>query len=327
MVQPVLGIDIAKATFDVCLLIAGQSWPAQFENSLAGFKQLCRWVGQHTDQPPHACLEATGQYGDELAEYLYGQGWQVSVVNSARIKAYAHSQLRRNKTDKADAALIALYCLREQPPLWSPPPASFKQLQALVRRYEDLQVTYQQERNRLQSGTSQALVVADLQEHLQELTARLKKIRLAIQEHIQAHPELRKRQELLLGIPGIGKLTAARLLGEIRDVTAFSDARQLAAYAGMTPRNFVSGTSVHKKARLSKMGNANLRKALYMPALSAKRYNPIIKAFCQRLLQAGLSPKQVVGAAMRKLLHLVYGILKSGQPFQPDFLEHQSLPA
>lgn len=327
MTQPVLGIDIAKATFDVCLLSAQQTWAAQFENNPAGFKQLSRWVANRTAQQTHACLEATGQYGEGLAEYLYQQGWPVSVVNPARIAAYAHSQLRRNTTDTADAALIAQYCTREQPPLWSPPPASFQELQALVRRYEDLQAAYQQENNRLKSGTRQAIVVADLREHLQELKERMQKIQQAIQEHIQSHPELRQRQELLLSIPGIGKLTAAKLLGEICDVTAFSDARQLAAYAGVTPRNFVSGTSVHKKARLSKTGNANLRKALYMPAISAKRYNPIIHAFCQRLLNAGLSPKQVVGAAMRKLLHLVYGILKSGKPFDPDFLQKQAIAA
>jgi transposase len=128
---------------------------------------------------------------------------------------------------------------------------------------------------------------------------------------------------LLLSIPGIGQLTAAKLLGEIRDVGSFEDARQLAAYAGVTPRNFLSGTSIHKKARISKMGNANLRKILYMPAISAKRFNPIVRAFCQRLLDAGLRPMQVIAAAMRKLLHLIFGILKSGKPFDPDFLENK----
>ena len=321
MTQPVLGIDIAKETFDVCLTIEGKNRQEQFENNAGGFKKLNRWMSKYTSEKVHACLEATGQYGEALAEYLYQEGHGVSVVNPARIKAYGSSKLRRNKTDKADAELIAQYCLREQPALWTPPPASFKDLQALVRRYEDLQATYQQEKNRLKSGTTQPVVVSDLKDHLAYLEEKLALIQQAIQEHIQACPELKQRQDLLLSIPGIGKLTASKLLGEIRDVCAFEDARQLAAYAGVTPRNFVSGTSIHKKARMSKMGNANLRKILYMPAISAKHHNPIIHAFCQRLLEAGLKPMQVVGAAMRKLLHLIFGILKSGKPFDPNFLE------
>jgi transposase len=325
MPQPVLGIDIAKDTFDACLLAAGKSWTGQYENSARGFTQMSRWVQQHAAEPVHACMEATGQYGEALADYLYQAGHAVSVVNPARIKAYAQAKLRRNKTDKADAQLIAEYALREQPALWSPPPAAFKELQALVRRLEDVQAMSQQENNRLKSGTSLPRVMADLEAHLQFLKGQLDQLKQAIQAHIAANPTLQQQAALLTSIPGIGKLTAAKLLGEIRAVTEFEDARQLAAYAGLTPRNFSSGTSVRKKACLSKMGNANVRKALYMPALSAKKHNPIVQAFCQRLLKAGLRPKQVIGAAMRKLLHLVYGILKSGQPFDPHFLEKDGL--
>lgn len=324
MTQPALGIDIAKETFDVCMTIEGKNRQAQFENNAAGFKRLGHWISKYTPVKVHACLEATGQFGEALSEYLYQEGYQVSVVNPARIKAYASSKLRRNKTDKADAELIALYCLREQPALWTPPPASFKDLQALVRRYEDLQTTCLQEKNRLKSGTSQSVVVADLQEHLAYLEEKMALILQAIQAHIESYPELKQRQHLLVSIPGIGKLTASKLLGEIRDVCDFADARQLAAYAGVTPRNFVSGTSIHKKPRMTKMGNANLRKILYMPAISAKRFNPIIHAFCLRLLEAGLTPMQAVGAAMRKLLHLIFGILKSGQPFDPNFLNNKA---
>lgn len=324
MTQPALGIDIAKETFDVCMTIEGKNRQAQFENNAAGFKRLGHWISKYTPVKVHACLEATGQFGEALSEYLYQEGYQVSVVNPARIKAYASSKLRRNKTDKADAELIALYCLREQPALWTPPPASFKDLQALVRRYEDLQTTCLQEKNRLKSGTSQSVVVADLQEHLAYLEEKMALILQAIQAHIESYPKLKQRQDLLVSIPGIGKLTASKLLGEIRDVCDFADARQLAAYAGVTPRNFVSGTSIHKKPRMTKMGNANLRKILYMPAISAKRFNPIIHAFCLRLLEAGLTPMQAVGAAMRKLLHLIFGILKSGQPSDPNFLNNKA---
>jgi transposase len=325
MIQPVLGIDIAKETFDVCLIVGDKSWNNHFDNSLAGFRNLVHWVEKYTQEKVHACMEATGQYGNELAEFLYQQGNQVSVVNPARIKAYANSKLRRNKTDKADAQLIAEYCLREKPALWSPPPASFKDLQALVRRLDDLQVNYRQESNRLQSGCENQFVVEDLRNHLHFLEERIEQIKKSIQEHINSYPELKRRKELLTTIPGIGELTAAKVLGEIRDVCEFESARQLAAYAGVTPRNFISGTSVHKKSRLSKTGNSNLRKALYMPAVVAMKCNPIIRDFYQRLLLSGLRPMEAIGAAMHKLLRLIFGILKTGKPFDPNYLEKMAV--
>lgn len=324
MTQSVLGIDIAKDTFDVVLIVEDKTWHGHIDNNQVGFKRLSRWVAKHTHEGLHACMEATGQYGDELAEYLYHEGCKVSVVNPARIKAYASSKLRRNKTDKADALLIAEFCLREKPALWSPPPASFKGLQQLVRRLDDLQANYLQENNRLKSGVSNPLVIEGLRDHLQYLDIQISQIKQDIQKHVEAYPELKKRQELLISIPGIGKLTSAKILGEIRDVCEFNSARQLAAYAGVTPRNFLSGSSVHKKSRMSKTGNSNLRKILYMPAICAKKYNPIIKPFCDRLIESGLRPMEVIGAAMHKILHLVFGILKSGKPFDPDFLLKKS---
>jgi transposase len=323
MTQPVLGIDIAQETFDVALIVEGKTRHEHFENNPEGFKCLIRWVRKYARGAIHACMEATGQYSDALAEYLHNEGMKVSVVNPARIKAYGMSKMRRNKTDKADAQLIAEYCLREEPALWSPPPASFKGLQALVRRLEDLQANYFQESNRLKSGGVNAVVNSDLNDHLDYLKEKIEQIKKAIQEHVDAYPELKQRQELIVSIPGIGNLTAAKILGEVRDICEFDSSRQFAAYSGLTPRNFTSGTSVHKKARLSKTGNSNLRKAVYIPAICAKKYNPIIKAFCDRLLKSGLTPMQVIGAAMHKLLHLIYGILKSGKPFDPDFLQKQ----
>jgi transposase len=292
----------------------------QFANTQKGYEQLEQWLRKQTDSSVHVCLEATGQYGDGVAEYLFSQGFPVSVVNPARIKHYGNSKLRRNKTDKADAQLIAEYCLREKPAIWTPPPASFKDLQALVRHLEDLQNNRLQELNRLQSGIHTSFVVESLTLLLAFLDDQIKQTKKAIQDHINQQEELKRKQTLLVTIPGIGKLTAAKLLGEIRNILDFQSARQLAAYAGLTPRNFLSGTSVHKKSRLSKTGNANLRKTLFMPAIVASKHNPIIQSFCARLSQTGLRPMEVIGAAMRKLLHLVFGILKTGRPFDPNYI-------
>jgi transposase len=317
----ILGIDVAKATLDTALMNA-QIWKnKQFENTPAGYQQIEAWLKRlRGTEQVHICLEATGQYGDGVAKYLHEQGYLVSVVNPARIKHYANSKLRRNKTDKADAQLIAEYCEKEKPALWTPPPASFKDLQALVRHLDGLLETRQQETNRLVSGVQTFVVVESLKSLITFLDDQIQKTKQAIQEHINSHPDLALKQSLLISIPGIGDLTAARLLGEVRNILDFEDARQLAAYAGLTPRNVFSGSSVHKKSRLSKTGNANLRKALYMPAISAKHWNPIVSQFCARLSQNGLRPKEVIGAAMRKLLHIAFGVLKSGQPFDPDFL-------
>jgi transposase len=187
-------------------------------------------------------MEATGQYGEKAATHLFMQEHDVSVVNPARIKAYGNSKLRRNKTDKADSYLIAEYCLREKPGFWSPSSTSFKDLQALVRRYDDLQVNYQQEMNRLKSGYETPYVLGDIREQADRLQQRIQDIKKAMIQHIKNTPELQIQYTLLKTIIGIGDLTAAKLLGEIRSISDFDSARQLAAYAGLTPRNFFSGT-------------------------------------------------------------------------------------
>ena len=163
-------------------------------------------------------------------------------------------------------------------------------------------------------------MVEDIQDHLKELTSRMKALQKAIFEVIASNPELKERSALLETIPGIGKLTAARLLAELGDISCFEDAPQLAAYAGLNPKGFRSGSSVHKKTRLSKEGRALLRHILYMPAIVAWKHNPIIRAFCDRLTQRGLPKMAIVAAAMRKLLHLVFGVLKNRQPFDPNYL-------
>lgn len=323
MIPTVLGIDISKDTFDVFLISKTKRIHHKFSNNLAGFKQLSTWLQKQQVKNLHACMEATGKYGEALAEYLYQQGYIVSVVNPATIKSFAQMKMRRNKTDKADAELIAEYCLSQHPVLWTPPPAYFTDLQALARRLDDLQAIRLQEANRLAAGVQLPVVVANLNAHLNYLDAEILLIKQAIQDHIDANEELKLRQDLLVSIPGIGKLTAARVLGEVRDVCDFDSARQLSAYAGATPQNFVSGTSVYKKARLSKTGNVNLRNALYMSSISAKHHNPIVRAFCDRLALSGLRPKQLICAAMHKLLHLIFGILKSKKPFDPLYLIKQ----
>ncbi len=250
----------------------------------------------------------------------------MSVVNPARIKAYAASQLPRNKTDKLDAALMADFGRTQSPPLWTPPDPAWRELRTLVRHLEDLESDRQREANRLHavqhSAATSPTVSAHLQQQLDLLPKQVEQVKAQIHNHIDQHPELKRQRDLLVSVKGIGELTAAKLLAEFQNIGAFSDVRQLVAYAGLNPRQRQSGSSVRGQSHISKTGAASIRAALYMPAVCAHRHNPLLRAYAERLTQHGLCKMEVVVAVMRKLLHLVDGILKSGQPFDPHYLEH-----
>jgi transposase len=317
-----LGIDISKLKFDVALIRDnGKLRHRVFPNTPVGFSQLSLWLSKHKVERVHACMEATGTYADALALYLSDAGHLVSLVNPAQIKAYGQSHLSRTKTDKADATLIAQYCQERQPPERRPVPREVRNLQALVRRLESLLEMHQMEVNRLEAGTSAEMVRKSLAGHIAFLEEEIKRTETLIRQHIDGHPTLRERRELLASIPGIGETTAAKLLAEILDVKLYSGARQLAAFAGLAPRLHESGSSVKRKARLSKLGAPRLRKALYFPAIAAIKHNPYIRALSLRLRERGKCPMQIIGAAMRKLVHLAYGVLKSGKPFDPSMIK------
>jgi len=317
--QSILGIDVSKDTLDVVLLMAEKKVHAVVSNDLKGFKKLERWLISQQAGEIHTCLEATGQYGDGIAEYLHSLGHAVSVVNPARIKHYGESKLHRNKTDKADADLIAEFCLKENPTLWQPLSPELKHLRTLVRRLDDLQANHQQEKNRLRSGERDLYVVANLTEHVNYLEASIKALKKEIQDYIDQNPGMKSKQDLISSIPGIGDLTAAKLLAEITDISSFDGAPQLAAYAGLNPKGFRSGSSVHKKTRISKQGRSELRHYLYMPAIVAMKCNSVVRSLKDRLYERRLPMMAIVAAAMRKLLHIVYGVLKNNKPFDPSY--------
>ena len=173
----------------------------------------------------------------------------------------------------------------------------------------------QQEENRRQGGGSSRAVRASIEATLTFLRAELAKTQHLVQQQVEQSAQLKYQQQLLCSIPGVGRWTAARVLAEIEEIRTALDARQLAAYAGLTPRERASGSSVHRPPRLAKTGNSRLRRALYFPAMVAMRHNPAVYALAERLRARGTRPMVIVGAAMRKLLHLIYGVLKSGKPF------------
>lgn len=314
--SPTLGIDVSKDSLQVELSINNKLRHRRFANRKAGFAELCVWLAKHKAGPVQACLEATGPYSEAVALYLHEQGHTVSVVNPAQIKAFGQSELLRNKDDRPDAGLIRRFCEKQQPAAWQPPPAHFRELQALTRHLENLLETRQQQVNRLEVTTTKE-VLKSLRKLVAHLEAEIKRTAQQLDDHIERHPDLRQQCQLLQSIPGIGKRTATKLLAEIEDISRYKSARQVAAYAGLTPRNNRSGTR-RGPTRLSKTGNARVRKALFLPAMVAKRHNPVIRSFCQRLARHGKNKMQLVGAAMRKLIHIAFGVLKSGKVFNPD---------
>lgn len=313
MSETVLGVDVAKKKLDVCLMRDGKVLTKKFDNNTKGVALLNGWLRSLKIELVHACLEATGTYSEMVAEFLFEHGHRVSVVNPSRIEAFARSDLKRNKTDTADARTIAQFCIEKDPEDWHPLPPEIKQLQALSRRVEVLERMLASEHNRLE--TAPKPVRPSVKRVITDLKKEIDNIQRLIKDHIDNNPDLKAQSELLQTIPGIGEKTARLLLGEI-EFRQFSSARALAAYAGVTPRRYQSGTSLNR-TRLSKIGNGRIRRALYFPAIVAVRYNQIINLFARRLRENGKTPMQVIGAAMRKLLHIAYGVIKNNRPFDP----------
>jgi transposase len=311
MTKIILGIDVSKRTLDAALIFDNRTLSKQFKNSAEGFKLLAAWLESLKIERVHACLEATGTYSEAAALFLHERGHRVSVVNPLRIKGYANANMQRNKTDCLDARLIASFSLTQEPDEWLPPSAEVTHLQALMRRIETLEEMRQAEENRL------ANAVLEVQPSIERMIALLKEeiteLERQIKEHINKHPSLKEQSQLLQTIPGIGSRTAQLLLSEV-EFERYASARAIAAQAGVTPRKKQSGTSL-KQTNLSKLGNARIRRALYFPAIVARQHNEIVKEFASRLKQRGKTPMQIVCAAMRKLLHIAFGVLKHKRAF------------
>jgi transposase len=313
----VLGIDIAKQKFDVALLVEGKTKHKTCKNSAEGFETLMIWLEKQGIQKVHACLEATGNYGEDLAIYLHEAGHIVSIVNPARIKGFGQSELIRTKTDKIDAALIARFCLAMKPGAWIPPSPAIRSLRALVRRVDSLIDMRSQEKNRI--STAHESVTFLIKEHIAYLNQEIEKIRRQITDLIGQNPHLKQRKELLDSIPGIGKATIPVILAKLDNLEKFTHVREVVAFIGLAPKETLSGTSIKGKPRLCKIGHARLRKALYMPALVSIQCNPVMITFYNRLKEKGKNGKVIVCAIMRKLVHIIFAILKSGKKYDPNY--------
>ena len=324
MYKHCIGIDVSKNKLDVLWLKDPQTRKAKtkvFLNTIEGSKALLAWsldvTGLTLDDLVFA-MEATGVYHELLAQTLADLGGRVVIANPQQVHNYAKGLGVRTKTDKRDSFVIAHYTCALCPPLWQPPAPEIRQLKALIARLEAIEQDLQRELNRLekaQVGHAPEMVVASLQKSIAHLTTEKQHFEQLIRDHIDQNPNLKQDRALLESIPGVGPVISARMIALIRSRT-FKNAAQLAAFCGLVPVEKLSGTSVRGKPRLSKNGSSKLRAKLYMAAVCAIRHNPTIQRHYQQLVQRGKTKMSALGAAMRKMVHICFGVLKHQVPFK-----------
>jgi len=317
MDESIIGIDISKQKFDATIFLKdGKQRHRVFSNIKEGFEQLKKWLEYLGVKEAHCCMEATGCYGDPLAFFMHEKGYKVSIVNPARIKAYAKSEGARTKTDKVDSQIIARFCKAHRPLLWAPLSPAEQQLKELYRCLQSIQEDRGRLSNRLEKIGKKTTFISKVWQDLLMLVEQKKKdVESQIYDLLQNNKELRVQVDLLKTIPGVKDKTAVAILSELPNIKNFKNAKEAAAFAGLTPYVRQSGTSLRGKGVLSKVGSPQLRKALYMPAIVAKNHNPLLKEFSARLSKKGKHSMTIIAAVMRKLLHIIFGVLKTQKPF------------
>ena len=309
-----VGIDIAKDKFDVAFRKGENFKHRQFTNDSSGFEAFTDLLKQIS--LPWIVMEATGHYGEALAEHLYDKKICVSVVNPRQVKDFARAKMTRNKNDVVDARVIASYGESMKPRTFEPSSESEKELKSLVNLLETLKKQIVQLKNQLASVRGKIAKEA-LEKIIRELAVKISEIEKAIQELIEKDKGMKDQAMLLKTIKGVGELTINKILA-YGNVNSYQKAKQFAASIGITPMHHQSGTMTGRTT-ISQQGDSNLRKAFYMAALVAMRFNPVLKTFAERLKRAGKAPKSVICAVMRKLAHIIFGVLKNAQPFDPAF--------
>ena len=309
------GIEVSSKTLVVDL--AGKA-PREFPNTPIGHRALLTWL-RRAPLPLRVCMEATGLYGLDLALALVAAGIPLLVANPRSVRNFARALMQRSKTDPLDAILLREYAARMPFAPWQPPSPQALQLIAAARRIQVLTHMMAAEKNRLHaaslSHTVPPMVRFDIRHSIQNMERAVERLTQGVLLFILDDPQLARRKQLLVSIPGIGLTSAIQLLAELLHLGPDADVRQWVAYAGLDPHEHTSGTAVASKPRVSKAGNAHLRRALYMPALVATRHEPHLRGFYHHLLERGKAKLQALVAVMRKLLHAIFGMFKHDTPY------------
>lgn len=311
-----IGIDVSKAMLDAAAILdTAVVVERSFTNNPAGRAQVLAWAASFPVR--HITLEATGSYHQRLTAALLEAGERVKVLNPAQANYFAKSQARRNKTDRVDALMLAVYGKERQP---APSLATDTSLQSLARELNALQDDITRLKNRLEAA-EHGLTHPEVAASIKRRIAALEEEKAALQERLERETRCLHERDLTLleSIPGIGTRSACLFLSEVGDIRRFPSAPKLVAFAGLSPMEVRSGSSVNKQTRISRLGSSTLRRILYMPALVAMRHNPIIKAFYERLVAKGKNKKSALLACAAKLLRIIYGVLIHQRPFNPTY--------
>jgi transposase len=314
------GIEISRDLLVVALQIAGDDQPLrEFPNTPQGHQALLKYLAR-SGRRVRVAMESTGLYGLDLALALHHTGVAVMVANPRAAHHFAEALLQRSKNDRIDARMLRQFAARMPFEPWCPPSVAAFQLVAVARRLEALTEMMTQEKNRLHAASlsqaQPAIIRIDLRRSIATQQRAIDRLTASGIEFVLSDPLLARRFELLCSIPGFAATSALHTLAELALLPAPMDVRQWVAYAGLDPRECTSGTSVHKKVRISKAGNHHLRRALYMPALVAVQHQAHLRAFYQHLVDRGKTKLQALVATMRKLLHAIYGMFKHDQLFE-----------
>jgi transposase len=314
------GVEVGAQELVVSLEREGQRKALKtFSNEPAGHQAIVRHL-RCPGRSVRVCLESTGVYGLDLALALERAGFEVMVANPRAVRHFATALMQRSKNDRLDAVVLLEFALRMPFQAWVPPCPAALQLHAVARRLEALTAMQAAEKSRWHAAqathTTPPALRRDLERSLRSLRRAIARLSAEAVKIIEQDRDLKLRFDLLVSVHGsIAATSAIQILAELAVVSEDLDVRQYVAYAGLDPRQYSSGTSVHKKVRISKAGNAHLRRALYMPALVAIRRQPHLRAFYQHLRDRGKLKMVALIAVMRKLLHAIYGMFKHQQPF------------
>lgn len=321
-----IGIDVSKKKLDICLLfygILGKRKTKVIDNDAHSSRELISWLGKQKCRPEDAriVLEATGTYHETLCDQLFEAGIYLSIVNPYRIREFAKGMGILSKNDIVDAYALACFGTLKRPGAWVPPPPEVRELKALLRRRDALLADVLCEQNRLEKAEvtrTPKIVMRSIMKILKTLEKEKKGIEEEIAKHIDKYPGLKKDMDLLTSIKSVGPQLGGNMLMVLR-CREFHSAEQVAAYLGVVPVERRSGTSVNSHAHLSKAGPSDIRAKLFLAALTATRFNPHVKALYDRLLAKGKTKMSALGAAMRKLVNLCYGVLKTQQPYDVNY--------
>ena len=315
--QNVIGIDVSKKKLDICALFDRKTKKKIVDNSVSGFKFLRNWISQNNIKNPHICMESTGCYSESVAEFFHKLGFKVSVVNPLQIKAFRNSKLIRQKTDSVDAKVIAEFCLQNDPSPWNPRSPRQKELHNINVRISALKAEVNRASNALENKNLSQVVLKSIHAEIKFLKKQITLLEDESRKIINSNKHLKEKVDRITEIKGVGEKLALAIIADMPDVSNFQKSGQFSAFVGVSPSHFESGSSVHGKSHISRLGSKSFRKVLYMSALVVKNHNPHFQKFVQKLQKKGKAQKVIIVAIMRKLMCILFGMLKNSSNFDP----------